>query len=344
MLREQQGTAPAHVRVWAEEGCTAPKPRQAAEPLNPAQLRLPIWTDAVLQSAHNQQLPASGNATAASNASIQLPQSITWQCIPEPMRVTALRLAFGGHAAAEIQQGMVCGFTLTILGPDHEMAGGHQQDEVRRMDIAPASFVVHDQATLSVSLDVPIGVDERVSLTAVGSVCGPGDAVYLASWSKPSTSQSFMDDAMETAYVLSHGDAATGDACLVQVFLHQAEDAGDMIFILTKVEHGCGVCIVAELLCMTLPCGTAQSQSICKAAIQATFVMRLCLMPYVRPRRPLACRSACDGCCFVQMSSHQAQVDATPSLQPTGFKITGPSRLVIAKCCYLLTNQDQVML
>ena len=234
MLREQQGTAPAHVRVWAEEGCTAPNPRQAAEPLNPAQLRLPIWTDAVLQSAHNQQLPASGDATAASNASIQLPQSITWQCIPEPMRVTALRLTFGSHAAAEIQQGMVCGFTLTILGPDHEMAGGHQQDEVRRMDIAPASFVVHDQATLSVSLDVPIGVDERVRLTAVGSVCGPGDAVYLASWSRPSTSQSFMDDAMETAYVLSHGDAAVGDACLVQLFLHQAEDAGDMVFILNK--------------------------------------------------------------------------------------------------------------
>ena len=83
---------------------------------------------------------------------------------------------------------------------------------------------------------MPIGVDERVSLTAVGNDCGLGDAVYLASWSGQSTRQSFTDDAMETAYVLSHGDAAAGDACLIQVLLHQAEDAGASMFHLHQAE------------------------------------------------------------------------------------------------------------
>ena len=233
VLREQQGTAPAQVRVWAEEeGCTTPTPAEAAQPLNPALLRLPLWTDAVLQSTQDQQLPASEPTTAASDTSIQLPQSVTWQRIPEPMRVTALRLLFRGHAAAETQQGMVCGLTLSILGPDQDMAGGHEQDEVRTVEIVPASFEVHDRATLSVSLDVPVGVDERVRLTAMGGACGPGDAVYLASWGSQATSQSFVDDAMETAYVLSHGDETSGSGCLVQVLLHQFEDAGEMILIL----------------------------------------------------------------------------------------------------------------
>ena len=230
MLREQQGIVPAHVRVWAEEGCTDPAPPEAAEPLNPALLRLPIWTDAVLQSVHNQQVPASNDTVAGSSTGIQLPQSITWQRIPEPMRVTGLRLVFEGHAAADIQQSMVCGLTITILGPDQEMAGGHQQDEIRKLDIVPASLAIQDHATLSVQFELPIGVDERVSLTAVGDDSGPGDAVYLASWSGQSTSQSFTDDAMETAYVLCHGDAAAGDACLVQVLLQQAEDAGAPMF------------------------------------------------------------------------------------------------------------------
>lgn len=230
MLREQQGTAPAHVRVWTEEGCTNPAAPEAAEPLNSALLRLPIWTDAVLQTVHNQQVPACNATIAGSSAGIQLPQSITWQRIPEPMRVTALRLVFQGHAAADIQQNMVCGLTITILGPDQEMAGGHQQDEIRKLDISPASLVIQDHAMLSAKFELPIGVDERVSLTAVGDDCGPGDAVYLASWSGQSTSQSFTDDAMETAYVLSHGDAAAGDACLVQVLLHQTEDAGKPMF------------------------------------------------------------------------------------------------------------------
>lgn len=143
--------------------------------------------------------------------------------------MTALRLVFEGHAAADIQQGMVCGLTIAILGPDQDRAVGHQQVEIRKLHIAPASFVAQDHATLCVNLEVPIGVDERVSLTADGGDCGPGDAVYLSSWSGQSTRQSFMDDAMETAYVLSHGDAAAGDACLVEVLLHQAEDAGKSI-------------------------------------------------------------------------------------------------------------------
>lgn len=227
VLREQQGTAPAQVKVWTEEGCTTPAPPGASTPLNPALLRLPLWTDAVLQSAQDPQLPATENPTAASDTSIQLPQSITWQRIPEPMRVTSLRLLLGRHAAAEVQQGMLCGLSISILGADQAMAGGHQQDEVRTVEIAPASFEVHDHATLSVSLDLPIGVDERVRLSAVGSACGPGDAVYLAGWASQATSQSFMDDAMETAYVLSHGAESGGDACLVQVLLHQVEDAGD---------------------------------------------------------------------------------------------------------------------
>ena len=217
---------PTHARVWAEEGCTSRAP-EAAEPFNPALLRLPIWTDAVLHSVNNQQLPTPDDTASGSGPGIQLPQSITWQRIPEPMTVTSLRLFFEGHAAADIQQGMVCGLTVAILGPGK--AGGQQQDEVRKLRIAPASFVAQDQTTLCVNLEVPIGVDEWVSLTADGNECGPGDAVYLASWSGQSTRQSFMDDAMETAYVLSHGDAAAGDACLVEVLLHQAEDTGKPI-------------------------------------------------------------------------------------------------------------------
>lgn len=249
VLREQQGTAPAHVKVWAEEGCTAPPPAEAAEPLNPALLRLPLWTDAVLQSAQDQQLPASEDMTAAEETSIRLPRIITWRRIPEPMRVTSLRLLFGAHSAAEIRQGMVCGLTITILGPDQEMAGGHEQDEVRTVDISPASFEVHDHAMLSVSLDVPVGVDERVRLSAVGRGCGPGDAVYLASWGSQATSQSFMDDAMETAYVLTHGDEAGGGSCLVQVLLHQIEEAGEMIF--TSVS---GTCWMYDFFCRTMLC------------------------------------------------------------------------------------------
>ena len=142
------------------------------------------------------------------------------------MTVTSLRLVFEGHAAADIHPGMVCGLTIAILGPDQDRAGGQQQDEIRKLHISPASFVAQDQTTLCVNLELAVGVDEWVSLIVDGDDCGPGDAVYLASWSGQSTSQSFMDDAMETAYVLSHGDAAAGDACLVEVLLHQAEDAG----------------------------------------------------------------------------------------------------------------------
>ena len=257
MLREQQGTTAAHVRVWAEEGCTNPAAPEAAEPLHPALLRLPIWTDAVLQSVDEQQFPASNGTTVGSSAGIQLPQSISWQRIPEAMRVTALRLVFEGQAAADIQQGMVCGLTITILGPDQAMAGGHQQDEIRKLEIAPASLVIQDHTTLSVKLDLPVGVDERVSLTAVGSNWGPGDAVYLASWGGQSTSQSFADDAMDTAYVLSHGDAAAGDACLVQVLLHQAEDAGNTV----------GAMITERWLC----CVQGQSSHVHVAGCDAPF-------------------------------------------------------------------------
>lgn len=244
MLREQQGTATAHARVWAEDGCRTPEAApEAAEPLNLALLRLPIWTDAVLQSVHNQQLPASNNPIVGSNAGIQLPQSITWQRIPEPMRVTALKLVFEGHAAGDILQGMVCGLTITILGPDQEVAGGHQQDAIRKLDIAPESWVIQDHTALSVEMELPIGVDERVSLTAAGDKWGPGDAVYLASWNRQSTSQCFADNATATAYVLSHGDAA-GKACLVQVLLHQAEDAGNTVCTMTAQRWLC--CVHSE--------------------------------------------------------------------------------------------------
>ena len=190
---------------------------------------MPIWTDAVLQSVDDRQLPAPDDAASGSRSGIQLPQSITWQRIPEPLTVTSLRLVFEGHAAADIQQGMVCGLTIAILGPDQDRAGGQQQHEIRKLRIAPASFVAQDHSTLCVNLEVAIGVGEWVSLTADGNECGPGDAVYLSSWRGQPTRQSFMDDAMETAYVLSHGDAAAGDACLVEVLLHQAEDAGKSI-------------------------------------------------------------------------------------------------------------------
>lgn len=327
VLREQQGTASAQVRVWTEEGCTTPTPAEAAEPLNPALLRLPLWTDVVLQCAQDQQLPALGTTATANETSIQLPQSITWQRIPEPMRVTALRLLLGGHAAAEIQQGMVCGLTISILSADHEMANGHQQDQVRTVEIAPASFEVHDCAMLSVSLDVPVEVDERVRLSAVGRACGAGDAVYLASWGSPATSQSFTDDAMETAYVLSHGDESSVDACLVQVLLHQFEDAGKMILVLMTRQccmymHSMWCC--TPVLCVLLLASILEpnwkwllATALClsvlvfKASNAKLVIEGLCLLQ-------MLAIGSCDRSCIVQMTSHQVRLVATPSQQPSG--------------------------
>ena len=231
VLREHEATAPAHIRVWTEH--SSDSSAGPAERINPALLRLPIWTDAVLQSAQPMQ-PPSPAEPVVSRATVQLPQSVTWQRIPEPMVATSINLVFKGHTAAEVQQGLVCGLTLSIVNPSEETTGIQQQAPVRQLAIHPTTFVRVDEATLSAKVELPIKVGERVSLTANGEVCGTGDAVYLASWGEHLTSQSFSDDAMEAAYVLSHGDAAADDACLVRVLLHQVEDAGEPYMLISS--------------------------------------------------------------------------------------------------------------
>lgn len=248
------------------------------------------------------------------------------------MRVTALKLVFEGHAAADIQQGMVCALTIAILGPHQDSAGGHQQDEIRKLRIAPASFVVQDHAILCVKLEVAIGVDERVSLTVDGHECGSGDAVYLASWSGQATRQSFMDDAKETAYVLSHGDAAAGDACLVEVLLHQAEDAGKNnlhLYTSVLVRSGCvcacvGGCIVAEPFRMMLYvmllkascCGSTYlqfSEHVQGCLFQGASKSQCIPMSCDAVQYQQVCRCQFGGCGIVQMISHQAHWGIDPS-------------------------------
>ena len=171
VLREHEGTAPANIRVWTED--SSDSPAGAAEPINPASLRLPMWTDAVLQSAQPMQTPSPAEAVA-SHETIQLPQSITWQRIPEPMLVTSIHLVFQGHSAAEVQPGRVCGLTLSILSPGEETMGSHQQTPVRQLEIDATCFALVDHATLSAKVEMPIKAGVRVSLTANGEDCGAG--------------------------------------------------------------------------------------------------------------------------------------------------------------------------
>ena len=100
---------------------------------------------------------------------------------------------------------------------------------------------------LRADADLPVHADEYVSISTTGEVYGPGDSVYLASWSRKATSQNFTDDASGTSYILSHGDDAD-DLCLVEVLLQQAEDPGNCPYLL--LWH---VCTCINMMCIINP-------------------------------------------------------------------------------------------
>ena len=76
------------------------------------------------------------------------------------MLITCVKLSLSDHSAAEVQQGMVCGLTLSISGFDQEMHGGHQDNVVRQLELKAASFEILDEATLSVKVEMLVQVDE----------------------------------------------------------------------------------------------------------------------------------------------------------------------------------------
>ena len=122
---------------------------------------------------------------------------------------------------------MVCGLSISVVTACHASVDGQQQAAPAKLLLEPASFRVVGENTLSAEANLPVDVDECVCMTTVGEVYGPADSVYLASWGKQNTCQNFTDDDTQTSYVLSCGDVAAGDKCVLEVLLHQAEDPGD---------------------------------------------------------------------------------------------------------------------
>lgn len=198
-------------------------PHHEAQQIRPALLRLPIWTDAMSSPV---QIPSqSADLARSPHTILSLPQSISWQRTPEPMVVKAIRLRFKHQSASEMLPGMVCGLSISVMPAGRDKADGLKQTASLKLQLQPEDFVVVDEHVLRADADLPVHVDEYVSISTTGKVCGPGDCVYLASWSRKDTSQNFTDDALGTFYILSHGDEAD-DLCLVEVLLQQAEDPG----------------------------------------------------------------------------------------------------------------------
>lgn len=241
VLRQHQENGLVQPKIWTEVDCDGPP--QAAQLIRPGLLRLPIWTDAVSEAEH--KLAEPDKPAVATKAAVSLPQSITWQRTPEPMLVKAIRLRLQDKSAVEVLQGMLCGLSISVQPCTHDSGHHHHQAAATKLHLRPDSFHVIDDHTLSAAAELPVQVDQCVSIRTVGEVCGPGDGVYLASWGQPRISQTFTDDASETSYILCHGDAAAGDECLVEVLLHQAQDQGAApACCLSVLVHMTGACLV----------------------------------------------------------------------------------------------------
>lgn len=219
VLREDQASCLVQPKVWAELDTS--KPPHAEQLISPALLRLPIWTDAVSGAVH----PQPSESAQSLHAAISLPQSITWQRMPEPMLLKTIRLRFKEQSASEVLQGMVCGLSISTEPANHASVNNPMAAASVKLLVRPENFVVSDEATLSASVELPVHVDDCVSISTVGEVCGPGDSVYLASWSRRDTSQNFTSSTTATSYILSHGHEA-GAACLVELLAQPAADPG----------------------------------------------------------------------------------------------------------------------
>ena len=240
MLREDEDCCLVQPKVWVEVDIRSP--RHKAQQIRPALLRLPIWTDAVASPV--QKPSQSADPARSPHTNLSLPQSISWQRIPEPMLVKAIRMRFKHQSAPEVVQGMVCGLSISVMPVGCDKADGLKQATSVQLQLQPEDFVVVDEHVLKADADLPVHLDEYISISTTGEVCGLGDCVYLASWSRKATSQNFTDDALGTSYILSHGDAAD-DLCLVEVLLQQAEDPGGCPYLL--LWH---VCICINLMCI----------------------------------------------------------------------------------------------
>ncbi len=190
MLQEHHGPSQAQLKVWTET--SSDTPGQAPCLVSPRLLCLPVWTDTLAQAAFAPDKPDT--PAAVQEPAISLPQHITWQRIPEPMVIKFIRLHFAGQHAAEILEGVVCGFSISDLTPSHSSGDKQQQAATRQLQLRPESLAVLDDSVLSAEAELPVGVDECVSISTVRHVCRPGDSLYLASWSKLATSQTFTDD------------------------------------------------------------------------------------------------------------------------------------------------------
>ncbi|KAL0023291.1 hypothetical protein WJX77_003895 [Trebouxia sp. C0004] len=221
VLREDEDCCLVQPKVWVEVEVDVGNLRHEAQQIRPALLRLPIWTDAVSNPVHKSS--QSADPARSPHTYVSMPQSISWQRTPEPMLVKAIRLRFKHQSASEILQGMVSGLSINVMPAGHGKADGPKQAASVELQLQPEDFVRVDEHVLRAEADLPVHVDEYVSISTTGKVCGPGDSVYLASWSSKTTSQNFTDDALGTSYILSHGDEADG-LCLVEVLLQQAED------------------------------------------------------------------------------------------------------------------------
>ena len=231
VLREDQASCLVQPKVWAE--VDTGKPPNAEQLISPALLRLPIWTDAVSSAV---QHPQPSESAQSLDTAISLPQSITWQRMPEPMLLKTVRLRFKEQSASEVLQGMVCGLSISIVPAGHASANTPTASAPVKLLVQPESFVVSDEATLSASVELPVHVDDCVSISTVGEVCGLGDSVYLASWSRRDTSQNFTNSTTATSYILSHGHEA-GAACLVELLAQPAADPG--VAPVACIQHAC---------------------------------------------------------------------------------------------------------
>ncbi|KAL0055748.1 hypothetical protein WJX82_004037 [Trebouxia sp. C0006] len=99
VLREDEDCCFVQPKVWVEVDIRSP--RHKAQQIRPALLRLPIWTDAVASPV--QKPSQSADPARSPHTNLSLPQSISWQRIPEPMLVKAIRMRFKHQSAPEAE-------------------------------------------------------------------------------------------------------------------------------------------------------------------------------------------------------------------------------------------------
>ena len=208
VLRNQEEGRISRSVAWCE--LVADALPEGSRPSTSLPLQLPIWTDLV---THVPQPPP------VAIESLTLPRSIRWQRMPEAMVVKQIRLQFNGPSAAEIKQGMVCELEVQVdhqaEQQSHAVEGVKHPQQSFSQRVSPGDWVLDaGNNVLTADLQLAVHYLEDIGISTVGLECGPGDAVYLATWG---TGNAVLEHDSESLF-LSYGNVEA-DACMVQLSL-----------------------------------------------------------------------------------------------------------------------------